>query len=225
MQSTRVAAPTAGRSNRSVQLLRRYPLVSYFLLAYGYSWAYEVTVFRAWLTPSYSLRVALLDIGWTLGPTLAAFLMSGVTQGRAGIVQLLRRYVLWRAGVRWYLLVLLGVPALLLLAVFPMPGALAAFRWPALSFWPTYLATYLLFFVAEGPLFEEPGWRGVALPRLQRRAGLLAGTLLLGTLWGLWHLPLFFIPGTDQYAISFGPDVAGHLLAWSRSSSGRWRWR
>jgi hypothetical protein len=100
-----------GPSNRLVKLLRRYPLVFYFLLAFGFSWAYELTVYRVLLTPGFSLRGLLLDLGFTLGPTLAAFLMTAVTQGRAGIRQLLRRYVLW------YLLVLLGVPALLLIAV------------------------------------------------------------------------------------------------------------
>ena len=82
--------------------------------------------------------------------------MTAVTQGRAGILQLLRRYVLWRVGIPWYLLVLLGVPALLLIAVLPLPGALSAFRLPALSFWPTYLILYLLFLVAEGYFFIQP---------------------------------------------------------------------
>jgi membrane protease YdiL (CAAX protease family) len=200
-------------SNHLSHIMRRYPLFFYFLLAFGFSWAYELTVYRALFTPSLSLRGVLLDLGFTLGPTLAAFLITAITQGRAGIVQLLRRYVLWRVGLRWYLLVLLGVPALLLISVLPLPGALSAFRLPALSFWPTYLLIYLLFLVFEGPLGEEPGWRGFALPRLQRRAGPLVGTLLLGALWGLWHLPLFFIPGTDWYALSVvGTGLIGHLV-------------
>jgi len=185
-----------------MQLLRRYPLVFYFLLAFGFTWAYELTVYRVLLTPGYSLRVALLDLGFTLGPTLAAFLMTAVTQGRAGVLPLLRRYVLWRVGLPWYLLI----------AVLPLPGALSAFRLPALSFWPTYLMGYLLYIVAEGGLGEEPRWRGFALPRLEQRSGPLVGTLLLGVLWGLWHLLLFFIPGTDQYGLSFGTNFVGHLL-------------
>jgi membrane protease YdiL (CAAX protease family) len=105
------------------------------------------------------------------------------------------------------------VPALLLIAVLPLPGALSVFRMPALSFWPTYLLIYLLFLIFEGPLGEEPGWRGFALPRLQQRSGPLVGTLLLGVLWGLWHLPLFFIPGTDWYALSVvGTGFMGHLV-------------
>src|SRR6516165_12618622 len=157
-------------SNNLSHIMRRYPLFFYFLLAFGFSWAYELTVYRVMLTPGLSLKGLLLDLGFTLGPTLAAFLMTALTQGRAGILQLLRRYILWRVGLRWYLLVLLGVPALLLIAVLPLPGALSVFRLPALSFWPTYLLLYLLFLVFEGPLREEPGWRGFALPRLQQRS-------------------------------------------------------
>jgi len=200
-----------GSTKRLVPLLRRYPLVCYFLLAFGFTWAYELTVYRALLTPGFSFRVALLDLGFTLGPTLAAFFMTAVTQGRVGMQQLLRRYVLWRVGLSWYLLALLGVPALLLLAVLPLPGSLSAFRLPALSFWPTYLMWYLVYLVG-GSLGEEGGWRGFALPRLQQRSGPLVGTLLLGVLWGLWHLPFFFIPGTDWYGISFGTGFVGHLI-------------
>lgn len=140
----------------------------------------------------------------TLGPTLAAFLMTAVTQGRAGILQLLRRYVLWRVGISWYLLVLLGVPTLLLLPYLIQPGAFAAFRLPELSFWPTYLIVYLSTLVFGGPLGEEGGWRGFALPRLEQHSGPLVGTLLLGVLWGLWHLPLFLlVPGYNGAGTGF----------------------
>ena len=83
----------------------------------------------------------------------------------------------------------------------------------ALSIWPTSLLLYLFFLITEGALGAEPGWRGFALPRLEQRSAPLVGTLLLGVLWGLWHLPLFFIPGTDQLAISVGgTGFVGHLV-------------
>jgi uncharacterized protein len=205
---------TAKFSHRKfVQFLRKYPLVCYFLLAFGFTWTYELTIYRSLFTPGFSIREAFLDLGFTIWPALAAFVMTAVLQGKVGISQLLRRYVLWRAGLRWYLLVILGIPALLLVAVLPLPGAISVFRLPALSFWLTYLLFYLLFLITEGPLFEEPGWRGFALPRLQQCSGPLLGTLVLGILWGLWHMPLFFIPGTDQYALSFGGiGFISHLL-------------
>ncbi len=203
-----------GSANRLAQLVRRYPLASYFLLAFGYTWTYELTVYRTLLPPSYNLFTALLDFGFTLGPTLAAFLVIAATQGRAGIRQVLRRCALWRVGIAWYLLAFLVAPALVLIVVLFLPGALSVFRLPEPSFWLTVPLIYLLFLVAEGALGEEPGWRGFALPHLQRRFGPLRGTFLLGVLWGLWHLPMFFIPGSDWYALSIvGAGVAGHLTA------------
>lgn len=59
---------------------------------------------------------------------------------------------------------------------------------------PTYLAWFVVVLIIGGPLLEEGGWRGFALPRLQPLHGPLVGTLILGLLWALWHLPEFFVP-------------------------------
>ena len=203
MELSPIRGEATAPSNRLVQILRQHPLVSYFLIAFGLTWAYEVLVFGVLHIDFYS------SVFWPLlltlvGPTLAAFLMTAVTQGRAGILQLLRRYVLWRVGLPWYLLVLLGIPALLLLTYLIQPGAFSAFRLPELSFWPTYLSVYLLTLATGGPLGEEGGWRGFALPRMEQRSGPLGGTLLLGVLWGLWHLPLFLlVPGYNGAGTGF----------------------
>ncbi len=187
-------------TNRLVQLMRQHPLLFYFLITFGLTWAYELLVFGILRLPFDWIWLLLL----TLGPTLAAFLMTAVTQGRAGILQLLRRYVLWRVGIRWYLLVLLGVPAMLLLPYLIQPGAFSAFRLPGLPFVLDYLIVYFTTLVFGGPLGEEGGWRGFALPRMEHRSGSLVGTLLLGVLWGLWHLPLFLlVPGYNGAGTGF----------------------
>jgi membrane protease YdiL (CAAX protease family) len=133
-----------------------------------------------------------------VGPTLSAFIMSGVTGGREGVRRLARRIVLWRVGFGWYLFVLLGIPAIILLSTVVVPGALASFKAAAV---PSTLFLYVvatpIFLFAGGPVFEEIGWRGFALPRLQRLYGPLVGSLILGTLWALWHSPLFLIPSWD----------------------------
>jgi membrane protease YdiL (CAAX protease family) len=204
---------TTSSANRLALIMRRRPLLCFFLLTFGLTWTYELTVYRSMITPGFSLGNLLLGLGFTLGPTVAAFIMTVVTRGRIGVIALLRRYVLWRVGIRWYALVLIGPAVLVLLAVLPAPDALAALRPPNPSFWPMYALFFPVFLVAFGPLFEEPGWRGFALPRLQERSGPLVGTLALGALWGLWHLPLFLIAGTDQYAISIvGAGEIGHLM-------------
>ena len=119
--------------------------------------------------------------------------MTGITEGMIGIRRLLRRYVLWRVEFRWYLFVLLGLPAIELMGAIIVPGALASFdptKLPALliSYVPFFVITFLL----GGPLGEEPGWRGFALLRLQPLHGPLIGSLILGVLWASWHLPLFW---------------------------------
>jgi membrane protease YdiL (CAAX protease family) len=145
-----------------------------------------------------SISDYLNTLALILGPTLSAFVMTGVTEGREGVRRLVRRIVLWRVGFQWYLVVLLGVPAIVLLSTVVVPGALASFQASAV---PSTLFLYVvagpIFLFAGGPVFEEIGWRGFALPRLQRLHGPLIGSLILGTLWALWHLPLFLIPSWD----------------------------
>ncbi len=151
MELSHTRGQSTAPSNRLAQLMRRYPLSFYFLIALGFSGAYDLTVMMFVHLPLFPWG-GLLGFVFTLGPTLAAFLLPAVTQGRAGIRKLLRRYVLWRVGIPWYLFVLLGIPVLMLIAVLLLPGALAAFHLPGLSLLPTYLIGSLLFLVGGGSL-------------------------------------------------------------------------
>ena len=192
--------PASGRGG----LLARHPLTSFFVLAYALSWLgwspWYLSEAGVGLLPydggKFSLFVNVAAL--VLGPTLSAFVVTGATEGREGVRRLLGRIVLWRVGFRWYLFVLLGTPAIVVLSTLAMPGALASFQAEAV---PRVLVLYVLagffFLFAGGPFFEEIGWRGFALPRLQRLYGPLVGSLVLGVLWGLWHLPLFLIPSWD----------------------------
>jgi membrane protease YdiL (CAAX protease family) len=205
--SVRPAFPLGG-------LLARHPLISFFVMAFAFSWivwspwylseeGVGLLPFSSPLLPSFAVPVGIL-----LGPALSGFIMTGVTEGRVGIRRLLRRIVLWRVGLRWYLLALVGVPVVMALGTLIVPGEVAAL----LALVPGYLLLYLLSFVLTailgGPLLEEPGWRGFALPRLQPLHGPFVGTLILGLLWALWHLPEFLVPswaaqsgGSDFFAI------------------------
>ena len=177
-------------------LLARRPLVVFFLLAFAFSWTYWELVG--------ALRLpGLLMAPGAAGPLASALIMLAITSGKPGVLRLLRSFVSWRVGVRWYLLTLLGIPALMLLSYLVVPGALTDFHPPDWSFLPFYLSDFAYtLFLAGGPLLEEGGWRGFALPRVQRLHGPLVGTLLLGALWGLWHLPFFFGPLSQT-----GPDA------------------
>jgi len=170
-------------------LLRQHPLVGYFAQAWGLSWL-VLLVLGAWL----NLSAAIVIFFYTLGPTSAAVIMTALVHGRAGLRDLLRRVVLGRVGLRWYLVAMVGIPLAMLLATLLLPGALATFSpISPVRLLIAYVVYYVLTGTAGGALFEEPGWRGFALPRMQTQLGPLGGTLLLGVLWGIWHLPQYFV--------------------------------
>src|SRR5215475_8304493 len=115
-------------------LLARYPLTFYFLIAYAFSWLVWVPLalsqdgagllsFHSPIGASASVFVASF-----VGPFLSAFIMMGVIEGKAGIGRLLRRIVLWRVGLGWYLFTLIGIPMILVLGVIVLPGAMASFK-------------------------------------------------------------------------------------------------
>ena len=190
-------APLSGDARQG--LLARHPLVFYFLIAYAGAWLLFVPVALSETgtgllpftipKPVLALTIAAATF---LGPTLSAFIMTGITEGRIGIRLLLRRYVLWRVEFRWYLFVLLGIPAIEVLGAIVLPGVLVSFQSLTLSLVLTYPVAFVSTFILGGPLGEEPGWRGFALPHLQPLHGPLVGSLILGILWALWHLPLFW---------------------------------
>jgi membrane protease YdiL (CAAX protease family) len=186
-------------------LLARHPLLFFFLIAFAGTWLVELPYvlsedgagllpFRLPLPSGIMIALSVF-----LGPFLAAFIMTGVTEGRAGIGRLLRRMVLWRVGIRWYLFALIGIPVIFVLsAIVLLLSDLASFQGVFSTMALGYLLTFAPMFFFGGPLGEEPGWRGFALPRLQLLHGPLLGSLILGPLWALWHLPLFFVPSGDS---------------------------
>ena len=174
------------------QVMRRHPLFFFFLMAYTFSWIMLIPfVLSEWgiLHQDFTISFVLNPF---VGPTLAAFIMIRITEGKAGLVRLGRRLVQWRAGLQWYLFVLAGIPALFLLGIFVLPGAPASFQSrPPLFLLVSYVITFVVIFFVGGPLGEEIEWRGFALPRMQARYGPLWGTLFLGALWTGWHFPHF----------------------------------
>ncbi len=200
-------ATAASRSLR--QVMRKHPLFFFFLIAYAGSWIIAAPyVLSAWgiLPGDYTFAYILKPF---VGPTLAAIIMTGITDGKAGVLRLRQRLRQRRAGWQWYLFILLGIPTLLLLGIIIQPGVLASFH----GLTPIILVSYpvyflVIFFGVAMP--EEIGWRGFALPRMQGRCGPLWGTLLLGVLWGFWHL-LYFL--TPSHGGGTGTGVAPFLIS------------
>jgi membrane protease YdiL (CAAX protease family) len=174
-------------------------LVSYFLIAFGFSWLMFLPgplMYYGVISLSDEV-VRLLAITGLLGPILSGFIITAVTEGRPGIACLLRRMVYWRVGIRWYVFALVGLPVTMVLATLIRPGASESFDISAEPLFLDYLRAFIFMVLIGGPLCEEPGWTGFAQPRLQRLCGPLIGGLILGSLWALWHLPGFLIPSQD----------------------------
>jgi membrane protease YdiL (CAAX protease family) len=194
-------------------LLARYPLVFYFIIAYAFSWLAEMPLVLsedgAGLL-SYRSPLGLygtITIASFVGPFLSAFIMTGITEGRLGMSRLLRQLVLRRVSFKWYLFALIGLPAIMVLSVIFLPGVLTSFQGLAGLAPLPMIALFVYIFFLGGPLGEEPGWRGFALPRLQGRFGSLVGSLILGPIWAFWHLPIFWIP-----AWNFPPTILNIVM-------------
>jgi len=196
MEMTQVGTEQTSSRTGLRQTMRRHPLVSYFVMAYGFSWIVWIPyILSIWhLMPANSFSILAFPIGTFLGPAFAALLMTGLTEGDLGLGRLLHRFAIWRVGFKWYLFLLLGVPALSLLGIVVLPGALSSFVPPTWAFLVKYFEQFFVVFFLGGPLAEETGWRGFALPRMQLRYGPLRSTLLLALLWACWHLPHFLTP-------------------------------
>ena len=203
--SARVKGPQ--RRTSVPDLARAHPLPTFFLIAYLLSWTYWVLALGI---------MGRSTLGWfvpgAFGPPLAALLVTGLVDGRDGLRAFLRRWVLWRVGLRWYVLALVGLPALGLLAGLLSGDWSERFAGSGPSVAVTYLAI-LSFLVVLGGGQEEPGWRGFALPRMQERLGPLIASVVLGVLWGVWHLPVFIlVPGYNSAGTSVASIAASVLV-------------
>jgi len=164
-------------------VVKRYPLIAFCVLAYTLSW---------WAWPLYAMDLIPIPVA-SFGPFLAAVVVLAITWGKRGVSGLLRRMVQWRVGFRWYALALLipigltGIAAALNLLL----GA-AADPSASLDSWPSLFATFAVVLLVPGlgGAWEEPGWRGFAVPRLQTGRSALRASLILGMIIAGWHIPL-----------------------------------
>jgi membrane protease YdiL (CAAX protease family) len=130
-------------------------------------------------------------------PTISAILLALAWEGWHGLGDLLRRLLRWRFGIQWYALVLVGLPVLgwlitLVTGSHPLKDAST----------PALLLALLFNLLVTGPLGEELGWRGFALPRMLRRFSPFKASLILGIIWGIWHLPSFYVSSMVQAGLS-----------------------
>jgi uncharacterized protein len=199
-------ATTTATSPRTTTATRAFPL-KYFVIAFAFTWLF-------WTLAALGARDVIPALpGMTalgaFGPLMAAVIVTAQDSGGAGLRSLLGRIVQWRVAPIWYAVALLGPLVITLVAVVLQVVALGS-QPPSLGTLigelPSTLLTilvnavYMLIFVALG---EEVGWRGYALPALQARYSALLASLILGVVWALWHLPIFFNPDTTYNGVPF----------------------
>jgi membrane protease YdiL (CAAX protease family) len=176
------------------------PLLIYLSLAFGITWGVGgLALLAGEIRPGVTSPLHPLHYVAAFGPSIAGVIMAASAHGWAGVRCLLGRLVPSRSALPWYVAVLIGFPALNLVAARLLAPHFLA-RLP-----PWHRLLYLLpltLLTDTGPLGEEFGWRGFALPRLLQRWRPLAAALILGVIWWAWHLPTFFIPALSQHQLS-----------------------
>jgi len=205
-------------------------LILYFVIAYGFTWLF-------WILKALAMRgllgsSILVDFlaspnnpaAW--GPLVSAVLLIWLNERGRGVIRLLKRGVDYRFAKVWWIPIILIFPIIsggaLLVAI------LAGESIPAL-FWISspflIVVNFVVYLLTGGPLQEEFGWRGYALPRLQGRFNALISSIILGFMWGLWHLPYFFIGTEIIYAygvlpLIFSDILLAILLTWLYNNTG-----
>jgi membrane protease YdiL (CAAX protease family) len=182
----------------------------FFGMAFGLSWGLMALAFtfpdqleRVFGPVGYTNPLFLIAV---YAPALSGLALVARSYGLRGLGRFLQRLTMWRAPARWWAFIALGIPA-----IFYAGAAISGIISDPFPFSPwSKVLPALALALAIGPM-EELGWRGVALPLLQRRFAPLWASLILGAIWGLWHLPAFFLSGTPQSAWAFGPFLLGTL--------------
>jgi membrane protease YdiL (CAAX protease family) len=195
--------------SRSRTVMGTKSLVSFLALTFGLSWLPMALfmIFPDQLIPifgeiSTSNPFFLLAV---YAPGISGIFVVWRHYGLNGVGSFFRRLTIWRAPLQWWLFLLLGIPVIVYAAAAikgtlndPFPFS------PWTLVFPALVQSLLL-----GPVGEEFGWRGLALPLLQRRFSPFWASLILGVVWAVWHAPAFVMSGTPQSAWSFGPFFLG----------------
>jgi membrane protease YdiL (CAAX protease family) len=178
-------------------VVRGYPATVFVVLAFAITWSVWVPralVSQGLLTARWPIA---LGAYWTYGPAVAAVITAGLV-GRDALRELGARLIRWRVRWWWYAIVLLGPAAFwgVVYTVASLLGLSSQLRQPLLVEQGLAAAVplFLVLALTDG-LGEEPGWRGFLLPRQLEQFTRLVASCLLGVIWAVWHLPLFWTQG------------------------------
>ncbi len=173
-----------------MKLIMKNPLVSYFVIVFTIMYAAGlIGIFQLFNVP----EIALWIIG-SFAPTITAVIVLWITDGKPGIKNLFSKFLIWRVSLKWYF----AAASILILSIVI---AICYLYFNGLTVPEISIVTFFIMLIMSvilGPLSEEAGWSGYALPRLQAKFSALMSSLILGFLWAIWHAPLWFMPGAAQ---------------------------
>tara|TARA_R110002072_G_scaffold108780_1_gene235744 strand:- start:2239 stop:3093 length:855 start_codon:yes stop_codon:yes gene_type:complete len=186
-------------------------VILFFLIAFGLAWSlFVLFIFAAdWVVATFgdiSSHNPLFILA-VYAPAIAALSLVGLKTGFGGMGRFLSRLLIWRTSLAWYGFILVGIPVIFFLGSLVKGNADSAplFTEPFTSMLPL-----IGFMMILGPV-EELGWRGFALPLLQRKLVPFWAGLVLGIIWAFWHLPAFVLSGTPQNSWAFTPFFLGSV--------------
>ncbi len=190
------------------EYVKKYPAISMFILTMIFGTVVSLAIATDLLPPEASQLGALSS-------SLAAIILVVVEGRRGGLRELLSRFLIWRVGLQWWAFVLLFavIPSVAGLYLFDLLGG-PPVDWSGLPPLYTVLPMFILYTIAAG-IGEEFGWRGFLLPRLQTRHNALVSSLIVGVIWAIWHIPMFFIKGTTQYELQSQGGLLPAILGYS----------
>ena len=191
---------------QTAEFLKRHSLIIGLTLMFLYTWFIDLS--NAGILPFQFPFAVYITLGW--GFIFASLLMTGLTLGKGAVTVLLKRYLQWRVAGQWYLAAVFLEPLLIAGGVYlnaAITGVTPNFN-SVMAYQIFGTSANLLLFVPAFFLFEivangeEMGWRGYVLPRLQARYSALTATLVLGGIWGFWHLPKYLTHfNTTSFAV------------------------
>jgi uncharacterized protein len=209
--------------SRLSSVVKRNPIIAFFVLAYSLSWIIESPLVFLGDSVTTTQGLILIILASNV-PSLLGIVLTAIVLGRGALRKLLGRLLIWRVNPLWYLVVFLG-PVALVGGVVPLNALVGG---PALSLGMPLLgaAIFLGFSIFPGSaLGEEIGWRGYVLPRLQSRMSALSASLFLAPIWALWHLPLWLQGKPFQTPTLYAGFVVSAfalsvILTWVYNSTG-----
>ena len=202
---------------------RQRQLILFFVIVFAFTWSIAGL---AILAPELGRRLMgeiSLTNPWIILavyiPSLTSIGLTAALEGRSGLGRLVARLDPRRFHPVWFLIVLVGLPILMAVAMLLL-GHPITFR----GFGAALTALGLGLVLDPGPLGEEFGWRGYALPRLLDRFSPIVATLILGVIWAVWHLPAFYFPGMPQSQLNVplffvGAVSVSLFMTWSHLRS------